>query len=113
VATFRYKAASSDGEDLEGEMKAIEQQSVIRPLQADPQISNRAEEGARRATCRYELSSILSRRALSARELNEMTFDLVLERLVEFLRRSRALRETLVTASIYPLMFATWPRACV
>ncbi len=174
---YHYKAASRDGEVLQGQMEAESQQAVVRWLYGQGHIPIRAEEAKWPATASRNLNDILRRRRLTHRDISELTLelatlleagvsvdkalemladlsdkdskrqilsrlhadvrngallsramesegrtfspfyrnmvrageatgalDVTLERLAEFMERSRELREAVVSATIYPLI---------
>jgi general secretion pathway protein F len=76
VPLFQYKAASSSGDVLEGEMEAISQEAVIRRLQAQGHIPIRAEEVTRSAAETTGLGLDLRGRGASRAEVSVFTIEL-------------------------------------
>lgn len=76
MARFRYKAATTTGEVIEGEMEAASQESVIRELQSQGHLPIRAEEVTSRATSRIDRRHLLRPRRVSRQDIDLITLEL-------------------------------------
>ena len=76
MPVFQYKAATVNGDVLQGEMEAVSQDAVIRQLQAQGHIPIRAEEVADTAAAVTPSAFSFQRRRPSRADVNVFTIEL-------------------------------------
>lgn len=76
MPVFQYKAASSNGDVVQGEMEAVSQDAVIRRLQAEGHIPIRAEEVVETAAAITSSAFNFQRRRPSRADVNVFTIEL-------------------------------------
>ena len=77
---FAYKAANVSGDVVQGEMEAIDQEAVIRQLQAQGHIPIRAEEVTRPEPDSVPSAFRIQRSRPGRREVNVFTIELAAAR---------------------------------
>lgn len=73
---FEYKAATNSGDVVQGEMEAVDQDAVIRRLQADGHIPIRAEEITRSVSSETPSAFTFQRRRPGRADVNVFTIEL-------------------------------------
>ena len=76
MPVFRYKATTTAGELLEGEMQASDQAAVIQRLQLQGHIPIRADEVAERTTSGFGKLSRYRWRSVSRKDIGLITLEL-------------------------------------
>ena len=76
MGLYAYKAATPDGEVVEGRREAVDQQAVIKWLQAQGQIPIRATEVRSTAAAPARRSGMFARRQMSQDEVSIFTMEL-------------------------------------
>ena len=76
MPVFQYKAATVNGDIVQGEMEAVDQDAVIRQLQAQGHIPIRAEEVAQTAAVVTSPAFSFQRRRANRADVNVFTIEL-------------------------------------
>lgn len=76
MPTFRYKALSTSGEVIAGELEARDRSAAVASLQSLGHLPIQAEEAVGAATSRGMLEGLLARRKVGMREVTVLTRDL-------------------------------------